>query len=427
MDGRAMKRVLARMFAMACAAALSGGAQGSTRPVQRLPDRLTDAEFWRLVTDGSERGGVFPSDNFTSNEMSFPRLMLQLQARGDTGGAYIGVGPEQNFNYLLAVRPRIAFLVDIRRQSVLQHLMYKAAFELSHDRADFISLLFARPRPAGLDSTSSLFDIWERYWITPTDPEAFGPNLNRILVQLTLTHRFQLSTEDLQTLRYLYETFVRFGPRLDYSGDPRGTRVMTPPVSSVLTLVDGRVRPSRDDTLAFVADSLFRVRPAPPGVMRGAASSMIDYSLIRLPTTAVTRYYGGENFASLSMAPDDDGYLRSYLSSEANFQYVKDLQSRNLFVPLVGDFLGPTTIRFIGQYLRDHGTTLTAFYTSNVEDYVVPNPLFKDFYANVATIPVTPRSVFIRGGSSLCSIPALVTAVHAGWVTTLEDVIACRR
>ena len=60
------------------------------------------------------------------------------------GGVYMGVGPEQNFTYIAAIRPAMAFIVDIRRQAVMQHLMFKAMFELAKDRADFISLLFAQ-------------------------------------------------------------------------------------------------------------------------------------------------------------------------------------------------------------------------------------------------------------------------------------------
>ena len=62
---------------------------------------------------------------------------------------YLGVGPEQNFTYIVALRPKLAFIVDIRRGNMNEHLLYKAFIELSADRADFLSRLFARPRPAG--------------------------------------------------------------------------------------------------------------------------------------------------------------------------------------------------------------------------------------------------------------------------------------
>jgi hypothetical protein len=445
-----MVRPLRRGLLLLCVAATSLAAQGAAAPVRTLPNRLSDAEFWRLVTEGSERGGAFPYDNFTSNELGFPRLMRQLMARADTGGAYIGVGPEQNFNYMLAVRPRIAFLVDVRRQSMLQHLMYKAAFELSRDRADFISLLFSKPRPAGLDSTTSLFDIWESYWSVPSDRELVGDNLNRILAHLTLTHRFALSTEDLQTLRYTYEVFFRFGPTVSYSATLDKAAPVIPAGQGTLSFVGGRILPTREDTLKADTDSAAMVaringgvpREIRPGVLASVTVSVIDpFSGLRVAGTAVTRYYGGVNFASLSMAADDDGVPRGFLANEANFRYVKDLHTRNLFVPLVGDFAGPKAIRSIGQYLRDHGTTLSAFYTSNVEDYLFPGaqrangvtnrPLLvgvsREFYDNVGSLPLTPTSVFIRGGTSLCPIGSLLASIEAGRVRSLSDVIACPR
>jgi len=129
-----------------------------------LPDRLSDAEFWTLVSDISEPGGVFRIvDNFTSNEPEVGRVFTQLRERRVTGGVYIGVGPEQNLTYIAAIRPDMAFVVDIRRQAVMQHLLFKAVFELAKDRSDFISLLFSKPRPADLDSTTSIQRIWNAY------------------------------------------------------------------------------------------------------------------------------------------------------------------------------------------------------------------------------------------------------------------------
>ena len=66
-------------------------------------------------------------------------------------------------------------------------------------------------------------------------------------------------------------------------------------------------------------------------------------------------------------------------------------------MPLVGDFAGPTAIRSVGQYLKDHNSTVTAFYTSNVEQYLFQNADgWKKFYMNVSALPLQSRSVFIR-------------------------------
>src|SRR5262245_13142850 len=95
-----------------------------------LPDRLSDSEFWTLISESSEPGGYFRSDNFVSNESAFQHVIPVLKKRIKPGGVYVGVGPEQNFTYVAALGPKLAFVVDIRRQNMLLHLMYKALFEL---------------------------------------------------------------------------------------------------------------------------------------------------------------------------------------------------------------------------------------------------------------------------------------------------------
>ena len=134
-------------------------------------DRLTDAEFWSLVQNFSEPDGRFHGDNFTSNE-PFAGQAAELAARRH-GGAYLGVGPEQNLSYIAAAQPAIAFIIDIRRQAVVQHLLYKVLFELSTDRAEFLSRLFSRPKPSG-PSSQPLQKIWDALPAGPgTDRERY--------------------------------------------------------------------------------------------------------------------------------------------------------------------------------------------------------------------------------------------------------------
>ena len=48
----------------------------STKATVALPTRLSDAEFWKLVSDISEPGGYFRiTDNFTSNEREVGRVL----------------------------------------------------------------------------------------------------------------------------------------------------------------------------------------------------------------------------------------------------------------------------------------------------------------------------------------------------------------
>lgn len=98
---------------------------------------IADREFWRLLTDLSEDGGVF-AQQLMSNEDSAQFVVPALKNRTRPGGIYVGVGSEQNLTYLAALQPRLAFVVDIRRDNMLELLMYKSLFELSSDRADFV-------------------------------------------------------------------------------------------------------------------------------------------------------------------------------------------------------------------------------------------------------------------------------------------------
>jgi len=104
------------------------------RAAQPIPTQLSDEAFWGFISASSEPGGGFISENLVSNELGYPYVIPQLVERVPSCGAYIGVGPEQNFTYLAALKPRIAFIVDIRRQNMIEHLLYKAIFELSGTR-----------------------------------------------------------------------------------------------------------------------------------------------------------------------------------------------------------------------------------------------------------------------------------------------------
>jgi hypothetical protein len=182
-----------------------------------LPKQLSDRAFWRMVTEFSETDGFFRSDNFISNETTFQEVIPELKKRISPNGVYLGVGPDQNFTYIAALRPRMAFIIDIRRQNMLQHLMYKAIIEMSEDRADFMSRLFSRQRPAGLQRTATpaqLFDAFNRVYATEA---LFTKNLQDVLTRLVRRHGFVLSAEDRRSIEYVYRAFYSQGPDLRYS------------------------------------------------------------------------------------------------------------------------------------------------------------------------------------------------------------------
>src|SRR5262245_58656479 len=177
-----------------------------------LPAQLSDEEFWQIISDFSEPSGYFRSDNLLSNESGLQDVIPKLKERIKPGGVYIGVGPEQNFTYALAFEPRISFVLDIRRLNLLEHLLYKALFELSQDRADFVSRLFSRPRPRGLTQDTSAEEIFEAYDKVQEDNNLFENNLSLVLQHLMETHGFDLSEDDRIQIRYVFSNFYQEGP-----------------------------------------------------------------------------------------------------------------------------------------------------------------------------------------------------------------------
>jgi hypothetical protein len=186
-----------------------------------LPSRLTDSEFWRLVQDLSEPGGYFRSDNLLSNEDTFQYVIPTLERTLPIGGVYLGVGPDQNFTYIEALRPKMAFVVDIRRQNMLEHLMYKAILEMSSDRVDFLSRLFSRAAPEDLSADASSEELFKAYADATPSGALFRRNLQTITDRIVKVHGFTMSTEDLNAIEYVYRAFYSSGPDLRYSF-PRG-------------------------------------------------------------------------------------------------------------------------------------------------------------------------------------------------------------
>jgi hypothetical protein len=140
---------------------------------------------------------------------------------------------------------------------------------------------------------------------------------------------------------------------------------------------------------------------------------------------------------------DGQGEHRSYLATEEQFRTLSELEKNNAIVPVVGNFAGPKALRAVGGYLRQHNATVSAFYTSNVEMYLFQQgDDWKKFYGNVATLPVTDKSTFIRSVSNrglrfqfrnapgarastrLNPIADLVRAYRAGRIDGYYDVIA---
>jgi len=342
-----------------------------------LPDAIDDRAFWQMIDDFSEPNGYFRSDNLVSNETAFQHVIPELQKRAAPAGVYLGVGPDQNFTYIVALQPRIAFIVDVRRQNMLLHLMYKALIELSADRAEFLSRLFARPRPDALGPHSTAEDLFSAYSLVLPDQRLLRATLDLVVDRLVVAHGFHPKDGDIASLEYVYRAFVDGGPNLRYAFQSGGA----------------------------------------------------GFTMAAFPT-----------FADLILESDTLGAHHSYLASEENFAALRALELANLIVPVVGDFGGPRALRAVGGYLRAHGASVTAFYTSNVEQYLFQNGGWRRFFANVAALPLDGGSLFVRayfagggfrgplgGGlrstTLLDSMPDAVAAFSDGHIRSYRDVI----
>ena len=308
---------------------------------------LSAEEFSRMIRDFSEEGGYFFSDNFTSSEDSYLTIVAKMQELGTTGGAYIGVGPEQNFTYIAKIRPRIAFIVDIRRQAMLQHLMYKAIFHLSPTRAHFLSNLLSRPMPEGKSpgADAPLDEILSFFENISADDKSYTENLASIRKTIQVDFKFPLSSEDQASLEYVYRNFRTWGFNVGFDVSPR----------------------------------------------RGRGFG-------RFP-----------NLRSLLAMKDLKGKQDSFLASREDYDFVRSMQGRNLVVPVVGDFSGKKALAAVGDYLRKRKLNVSVFYVSNVEIVLFDwgsFEQFSDFVANVKKLPTDERSLLLRSTFSYYGSPA---------------------
>ena len=207
---------------------------------EALPYRLDDRTFWTLITEFSEPSGTFRSENLVSNEMVFQHVIPALQQSVTPLSAYVGVGPDQNFTYIAQLKPRIAFIVDIRRQNMMLHLMYKALIEMSPTREEFLSRLFSRPIPANTMPNDSAFALLTAFEKEEADGVAFERNRTEIYARLQRHHRFTLSRADLSGIEYVYRAFYSTGPEIRYSfGRGAGWQAF-PTYTDLMTADDGQ-------------------------------------------------------------------------------------------------------------------------------------------------------------------------------------------
>ncbi len=329
-----LHRLALRFSALLLLAVWAAGGADSADPT---PGRIPAAEFSKIIVSFSEEEGYFLSDNLISNEDGYLSILNKMSELRISGGAYIGVGPEQNFTYIAKLRPEIAFLIDIRRGAMIQHLMYKALFHLSEDRAEFLSRLLSR-RLAGKDAPdarSKLGAMMNYFSAAPASKPYCEANLAEIERTIQSDFAFPLVQEDRSVLADIYRSFYSEG-----------------------------------------VDLSFQFRSS----HRGG--------------------FGMPSLRDLIEQTAPDGKPGNFLASADEYRFVRDLHEKNRIIPVVGDFAGDKTIKAIAGFLRDRSYVVNAFYTSNVEMYLFQNDAFADFVKNVKLLPTTSKSIFIRSANN---------------------------
>ncbi len=285
-----------------------------------------------LVQSLSEPGGFFDSDNFVSNESSYLTIVPRIRELGIRGGVYVGVGPDQNFSYLAQIQPEQAIIIDIRRQNMLQHLLFKALMERARSRLEYLALLFSKPvkLPPDLGKSLDAEQLLEVVDKVPGDPELYKKNLEWAQSRIGRKYHLPLTRQDFELMRYIYKNFYEEDLDIRYRSYGREFQW-------------------------------------------------------RYPT-----------FRMLILERDVNHQYSSYLATEDNFQWLKKFQEEDRLVPVVGDLAGKTAMRNIARYLKDNHKVVRAFYVSNVEFYLMRNGVFEGYAENVRQLPIDDRSIFIR-------------------------------
>lgn len=300
----------------------------ASAPTAPISAPSTAPAFAELVRSLSEPDSAFISDNIVSNETSYLQVAPAL-AKVAPGGAYLGVGPEQNFTYIALTRPRVAFIIDIRRQNMIEHLLYKAIFAEATTRAHFLALLVGRPfddvgDPGPGASIEAVLAHAEK---SPPDELTFTATHSRL--RAAIEHELPLDASDKKTLELTHRAF--FKAQLD--------------VRFELKQSSGRRYPTLRELLA---------------------------------------------------EKDPEGAPRGFLAGEEAFRFVQGMEREGRIIPVVGDFAGDRAMPGIAAYLAREKLSVAAFYVSNVEQYLFEPRVWPRWARNVAALPTTDRSVFIR-------------------------------
>lgn len=198
-----------------------------------LGDRRED--FAQLVARLSERAGYFGSDNLVSNELSYQHVLNTLSKMNVSGGVYLGVGPDQNFTYIAQIKPKLAIMLDIRRDALLQHLMFKSLFMMSRSRIEYFSNLFARPLPKDYKKWNDrpIRDLVDYFDRVPLD-QKLADKIKADMRKRIDGFGVPLNQRDWETLEEIYQAFYTDCMEVRYTIRDRPTGRFFPAYRDIL-------------------------------------------------------------------------------------------------------------------------------------------------------------------------------------------------
>jgi len=321
--------------------ALAAVAAWTIRTATQAPPAAPAATPFAALSERlSEPNGEFDTDNLISNESSYLHVIPALEQGGVTGGVYVGVGPDQNFSYIARIRPASAFIIDIRRDNLLMHLLFKAIFSESRNRMEYLRIV------TYLDAAK------------PAAAAVLAAEAGRLHEAIRKTG-MALSLRDLATIDRFHGQFIRAGLGLKFQSTGRPTR----------------------------------------------------------------EYY--PTYRDLLLETDRRGRQLCYLASEGDFQFVKELEAKDLIVPVVGDLAGPHALAAIGQEVARRGEKVSAFYNSNIENYLFRDGSFPRYMENVKKLPHSDKSVIIRSLFGGYALPESAPGYYStSAVQTIDALIA---
>jgi hypothetical protein len=197
------------------------------------------SEFKHLMIQLSEPEGYFDTDNFISNERAYLKILTDLRRNGLRGGAYLGVGPDQNYSYIAEVQPQIAIIVDIRRQNALEHLYFKSLFQLSRSRAQFLERLFGRniDRSAFSSKECSISELLRRI-DDASQNKAFEAERETEAVRIIQSWNLDLTRADYASIHLVARAFFQNGLDLKFTSYNRPPRPDYPSYRQLLLETD---------------------------------------------------------------------------------------------------------------------------------------------------------------------------------------------